>query len=185
MNKMPLFPTFPPATVNTSLNSIVLSPFEVESVLITLSAAKESGPNGLSNRLLRELSKELSTPYYSLFNQSLRKGIVPSLYKEANVCPIPKKATYLMSPTIDPFLCLIRKTKFWKDLYLNTYIITYVITIYFLLYSLAFFLQTQLSISYHSCTTCFAKLSIQAKKYGLSSVTPAKPLTVCGFWPVC
>ena len=79
-----------------------------------------------------------------------------------------KKATYLMSPTIDPFLCLTRKTKFWKDLYLNTYIITYVITIYFLLYSLAFFLETQLSISYHSCTTCFAKLSIQAK-----------PLTVC------
>ena len=91
-----------------------------------------------------------------------------------------KKATYLMSPTIDPFLCLIRKTKFWKDLYLNTYIITYVITIYFFLYSLAFFLETQLSISYHSCTTCFAKLWIQAKKYRLSSVTSAKPLTVCG-----
>ena len=91
-----------------------------------------------------------------------------------------KKATYLMSPTIDPFLCLIRKTKFWKELSLNTYIITYVITIYFLLYSLAFFLETQLSISYRSSTACFAKLSIQAKKYGLFSVTSAKPLTVCG-----
>ena len=67
------------------------SPLEVESVLKTLPAAKASVPNGLSNRLLRGLSKELSTPYCSLFNQSLRGGIVPSLYKEANVCPIPKK----------------------------------------------------------------------------------------------
>ena len=83
--------TISPATVNTPLNSIVLSPLEVESVLKTLPAAKASGPNGLSNRLLRELSKELSTPYCSLFNQSLREGKVPSLYKEANVCPIPKK----------------------------------------------------------------------------------------------
>ena len=29
-------------------------------------------------------------PYCSLFNQSLRVGIVPSSYKEGNVCPIPK-----------------------------------------------------------------------------------------------
>ena len=45
----------------------------------------------MSNRLLRELSKELSTPFCSLFKHLLREGIVPSLYKETNVCPIPKK----------------------------------------------------------------------------------------------
>ena len=44
------------------------------------------------------------------------------LYKEADVCPIPKRATYLMSPTIDQFLCLLRETKFWKDLYLYNYL---------------------------------------------------------------
>ena len=64
-------PYLSPATVNTSLNSIVLSPLEVESILKTLRVAEASGPNGVSNRLLRELSKELSTPYCSLFNQSL------------------------------------------------------------------------------------------------------------------
>ena len=68
-----------------------MSPLEVESILKTLPAAKASGPNGVSNRLLRELSKELSTPYCSLFNQSLWEGIVSSLYKEANVCPVSKK----------------------------------------------------------------------------------------------
>ena len=47
--------------------------------------AKATGPDGLGNRVLRELSKELSVPYCSLFNESLSVGIVPSLYKEANV----------------------------------------------------------------------------------------------------
>ena len=37
-----------------------------------------SPPDGLSNRVLRELSKALTVPYCSLFNQSLRVGIVPS-----------------------------------------------------------------------------------------------------------
>ena len=59
-------------------------------MLKTLPVAKASGPDGLSYRVLRELSKELSVPYCSLFNQSLRMGIVPSSYKEANVCPVPK-----------------------------------------------------------------------------------------------
>ena len=56
----------------------------------SLPIAQASGPDGLSNRVLRELSKELSVPYCSLFNQSLRVGTVPSSYKEANVCPVPK-----------------------------------------------------------------------------------------------
>ena len=86
-----IIPTLPAATVITPLNNIILSPLEVESVLKTLPLVKATGPNGLSNRILRELSKELSIPYCSLFNQSLRAGIVPSSYKEANVCPVPKK----------------------------------------------------------------------------------------------
>ncbi|MEW8191406.1 MAG: reverse transcriptase family protein [Candidatus Thiodiazotropha endolucinida] len=85
-----VIPVLPAATVNTPLSTIVLTPLEVESVLKTLPVAKASGPDGLSNRVLRELSKELSVPYCSLFNQSLRMGIVPSSYKEANVCPVPK-----------------------------------------------------------------------------------------------
>ena len=85
-----VIPDLPAATVITPLSNIVLSPFEVESILKSLPVAKASGPDGLSNRVLRELSKELSVPFCSLFNQSLRVGTVPSSYKEANVCPVPK-----------------------------------------------------------------------------------------------
>ena len=84
-------PAILPTSVTSDLNSIILTTDEVESVLKILPVGKATGPNGLSNRILRELSQELSTPYCSLYNQSLRTGLVPSSYKEANVCPVPKK----------------------------------------------------------------------------------------------
>ena len=84
-------PAILPTTLESELNTIVLITDEVESVLKILPVGKATGPNGLSNRILRELSHELSIPYCSLFNQSLDTGDVPSSYKEANVCPVPKK----------------------------------------------------------------------------------------------
>ena len=39
-----------------------------ESLFKSLPVAKASGPDGLSNRVLRELSKELSVLYCSVFN---------------------------------------------------------------------------------------------------------------------
>ena len=82
-----------PAILPTSVtsNNIILTTDEVEFVLRILPVDKATGPNGLSNRILRELSQELSNSYCSLFNQSLRTGLEPSSYKEANVCPVPKK----------------------------------------------------------------------------------------------
>ena len=84
-------PDIAPPDLNSELTNIVLTPLEVESVLKTLTVGKASGPNGLSNRVLKELSVQLSIPFCSLFNQSLQTGFLPSFYKEANVCPVPKK----------------------------------------------------------------------------------------------
>ena len=86
-----VLPNLIPLALNSELNTIVLTPLEVESVLKTLIIGKASGPNGLSNRILKELSSQLCTPFCSLFNQSLRTGYLPACYKEANVCPVPKK----------------------------------------------------------------------------------------------
>ena len=97
-------PAILPTMVKSELKSIALTTDEVESVLKIVPVGKASGPNGLSNRILRELSHELSIPYCSLFNQSLNTGFVPSSYKEANVCPAPKKMIYQLFPIIDLYL---------------------------------------------------------------------------------
>ena len=47
--------------LNSHLDNIVFTKLEVESVLKTLVVGKASGPNGLRNRILRELASELST----------------------------------------------------------------------------------------------------------------------------
>ena len=70
------------------LHSLVISPVEVSFILKSLPLGKASGPDGINNRILRELSLELSHPLSSLFNFSLTKGIFPSSWKEAHVCPI-------------------------------------------------------------------------------------------------
>ena len=56
-------PDLPPPTYNTTLNRIVITDLEVKFALQTLKTGKASGPNGLSNRILRELSSELSHPF--------------------------------------------------------------------------------------------------------------------------
>ena len=63
---------------------------EVKAVLRTLPVGKAVGPDGISNRILRELANELSTPLASLFNQSIHQGDVPVCFKIAHVCPVLK-----------------------------------------------------------------------------------------------
>ena len=71
-------PAILPTMVKSELKSIALTTAEVQSVLKIVPVGKASGPSRLSNRILQELSHELSIPYCSLFNQSLNIGSVPS-----------------------------------------------------------------------------------------------------------
>lgn len=73
---------------NAVLSSIELSPADVYTLLHGLPTSKASGPDGISNRILRETANELSVPLCSIFNYSLSRGAVPRCWKQANVCPI-------------------------------------------------------------------------------------------------
>ena len=63
---------------------------EVKAILRTLPVGKAVGPDGISNRILRELANELSSPLASLFNQSVHQGAVQVCFKIAHVCPVSK-----------------------------------------------------------------------------------------------
>ena len=83
-----------PAMVNIigpTLTNINLTSLEVKSVLESLQLGKSSGPDGINNRILKELSSPLSRPLSNLFNYSMSKGIFPDIWKEANVSPLFKK----------------------------------------------------------------------------------------------
>ena len=76
--------------VASNLDSITFTPEDLRSVLQALPLGKAAGPDGIGNRILKELADQLAHPLCSLLNQSFRDGRVPNCWKEAYVSPIPK-----------------------------------------------------------------------------------------------
>jgi hypothetical protein len=73
------------------LCSISITPQEFEDALRSLKTNKASGPDGVSNRILRETASVIKFPLCSLFNQSLQTCKIPFTWKKANVCAVFKK----------------------------------------------------------------------------------------------
>ena len=76
---------------NETIDSIHLSPSEVETCLKSLKTGKAAGPDTLNNRILKALSSRLSSPVCDLFNYSLSTGQFPEAWKQADITPIYKK----------------------------------------------------------------------------------------------
>ena len=98
--------------VISELSTLTLIPTEIEAILKSLPLGKATGPDGIHNRVLRELATELSVPLTSLFNQSLHTGIFPECWKLSNVCPIPKSGDRSALSNHRPvsLLCTIEKS---------------------------------------------------------------------------
>lgn len=89
-----------PYDTNSNLNSINLTAIDIHSILRQLPLGKATGPNGLSNRILKDSATDLSEPMCSLYNLSLKIGIVRSSYKKRYVCAAFKNMTRLSLATI-------------------------------------------------------------------------------------
>ena len=83
-------PQFDNYDVLSEQSFIYITPDEVETVLKFLPLGKAAGPDGINNRVLRELSRELSSPFCCLFNHSLQIGEFPDNWKRSNMSPIAK-----------------------------------------------------------------------------------------------
>ena len=85
--------TFPASNVfqNPELSEIELTVAEVRLSLESIDISKATGPDQLSGRILKECAAQLAPSLTTLFNKSLQLGIVPDLWKSANVAPVHKK----------------------------------------------------------------------------------------------
>ena len=79
------------------ISSIKYSPDEVVSLIELLNPNKATGPDGISNKMLKAVSKEIAVPLSILFNRSFREGKFGEIYKYSNVIPLPKKTFRLVS----------------------------------------------------------------------------------------
>ena len=85
------------------ISSITCTPDEVASLIELLNPNKATGPDGISNKLLKAVSKEIAVPLSILFNRSFREGKFGEIYKYSNVIPLPKKGDNLILQHFDQF----------------------------------------------------------------------------------
>ena len=71
------------------MGEITVDPKGVLKLLNNLNTHKASGPDGLSARVLKECSSEISPMLACLiYNESLAQGTVPDDWQQANVAPV-------------------------------------------------------------------------------------------------
>jgi hypothetical protein len=123
----PSNPTFPniPSLSHPPLQQVIITPTDVHDVLKNLNVSKASGPSGINNRILRELSVELSIPLSELFNTSLSIGHFPELWKQANVSPLFKSGDPSLAKNYRPISLLDTIGKVFEKI-LFKYIFNYV-----------------------------------------------------------
>ncbi len=75
----------------TEIEQKVIQPEDIYEILINLDTSKATGPDGISNKHLREAAVPISQPLSELFNYSLSTGYFPDTWKLAHVILILKK----------------------------------------------------------------------------------------------
>ena len=86
----PLDSSIIPPPSEVVLHEFTISQADVERKLSQINVHKAPGPDGLPNWLLRDFSSHFAGPVCAIYNASVREGVVPSRWKEANVVPVPK-----------------------------------------------------------------------------------------------
>ena len=62
-----------------------------EAALANVKTNKATGPDKIPPLIVRDFAQQLAGPVTSIFNSSLREGVLPKLWKTATVIPLPKK----------------------------------------------------------------------------------------------
>jgi hypothetical protein len=120
---IPSIPTFLPAAVPPP----TIHPHEVCSKLLKLRTNKAMGPDSIPPRILKEFAYELAEPVTSIFNTYLSSGLVPVLWKDYSVIPIPKaKQTQVESDT-RPIALTPVLSKVLED-FVFSWMVTYLLT---------------------------------------------------------
>ena len=97
--------------IQNLLSDISCRSNEVEPLIKLLNPNKATGPDGISNRMLKAVEKEISIPLSILFNRSFREGIFALLWKESNVLPLFKKGDKSLPSNYRPISLLSNKAK--------------------------------------------------------------------------
>ena len=167
-------PAIPLPIIIPIIESIDIIPQEVLDVLKSLPIHKASGPDGISNKILVEIAKQIHIPLTKLFNKSLQCSKFPSAWKLANVCPILKKGDPSLPNNYRPISLLNCLEKAFERVIFKHVFNFLQRTNFFTKSQSGFLPQDSTTNQLVICTTHFAKLSMMALKFELYSLTSAR-----------
>ena len=70
--------------------NFTIEPYAVERKLSSSDVHKANGPDNVPNWFFHDFSVWLAEPLCAIFNESILSGLVPFIWKQANVIPVPK-----------------------------------------------------------------------------------------------
>ena len=118
----PLDSNILPSFLSAEGNVLTVQPHEVCKKLPAIKQSKAHGPDNVPCRIVKEFVYELAEPITTIFNTSLRSGIVPVVWKESNLIPIPK----IQSPMDEGDLRPISLTPYQSKV-LEDFVVTWLI----------------------------------------------------------
>ena len=92
----PVGPSYPP------IAHLSISTKGVEKLLTGLNPSKASGPDLIPCRILKELAVELAPGLSSIYDQSLKQGVLPKCWTQALVTPVFKKGSKRLAENYRP-----------------------------------------------------------------------------------
>ena len=140
-------------------------PFEISDIISALKSGKSLGPNSIPMKILKCLSKLISSPLSQIINESFQSGIFPDKMKSAKVMPIFKKGSPLTASNYRPISLLsvfskITEKVMYERLYKS-------LEKHEILHSLQFGFRASHSISHALVSLTEAiKSSLDSRKFG-------------------
>ena len=101
------------------LETVNFDVITVKNIMSKLNTSKANGPDGISNRVLRECADSLCTPLTDLFNKSMNDSIFPSLWKLSIISPVYKKALRHLKENYRPVSLLSCMSKIMERIVYN------------------------------------------------------------------
>ena len=150
---LPIFQVKYPNT----LSDISCTAPEIEILINSLNPNKSTGPDNISNRMLKAVAKEISVPLSIVFNRSFAEGVFANSLKVWNVLPLYKKDDKSLPSNYRPISLLSNIGNSRNVLYSNIFTTTCMKIFSFTNISLAFFLTIQQLIRLSIYITTFAK----------------------------
>ena len=111
IKKVSVLPPFSYKT-NTRTNSFKFTESDILSIIKALDSTKAHGYDNLSIRMIKMCSESITLPLKIIFQESLKKGKFPEIWKKANVVPVHRREnkTFIVN-----YLLISLRPKVLKD----------------------------------------------------------------------